>query len=198
MKTFSKTLVSLFLLTGCGYHLIDGSCEQISFHVPKIEGDSTGAFQQELIGTISKLPGFAFQPFGSDILIEVAIKNFKTEHRDFQYQTDDETGQIIERLSPVESCHDAIVEFTILKRSSRKVLLGPIEIRQKVDFDFSDFRSYQDLAFTTASGQNYTTLDFSLGQLAAEDDASFSAKLPLYQKIAGKISSYLLINSEKL
>lgn len=188
----------IFFLSSCGYKLVEGDKGQITFHVPKIQGDATGALQQEVISAVSILPGFIFDPFQSTIEIVVTIDSLTTDHRDFQYQTDDLTGEIIDRLSPVESCHDAKIRFTVLKRSTKKELLDPIDIRQRIDFDFSDFRSYNDLAFTNTSGQKITTLSYSLGQLSAEDDAYKSAMKPLYQKIANKISSYLLINSEKL
>jgi len=191
-----KAVLALILLTGCGYQV--GVAPPVTFQIGSIPGDHDRSFQSELIAAIAASSGFQYMPFGADIEINMTVDRLKTEHHDYRYQTEDGSGAVIDRLSPIGAKHQAVVTCQVLRRSSGQPLLTAQPFRQELNFDFVDFRSYQDLAFNEFSGQQATTLQYSLGQLGAEDDAAKSALRPLFKKVAEKVASYLLINREKL
>ncbi len=186
----------MILFTSCGYQFnVD---PPVTFQIRPIPGDHDRAFQGELVAAIAASSGFQYTPYGADVEIAIQFDRLKTEHCDYRYQTEDGSEAIIDRLSPVGAKHEAVVTCTVLRRSSGQLLLSGQPFRQEFSFDFVDDRSYQDLAFTEFSGQSTTTLQYSLGQLGAEDDAAKSALRPLFKKIAEKVASYLLINRKKL
>ena len=178
------------LLTSCGYHFHSSESPRPSVNVLPIRGDHDGQLAQALAEAFSQSK-IVYRAFEANYDIEIQFSQFDTTHTDYQYQTDDETDEIINRLSPVEGQHDIVVNVTLFKKDSKKKFLGPIQFRQTYNYDFSDFRSYNDLSFTDLEGANQTTLSYSLGQLAAEDDAKVSAKRCLYEKISKKIVAYL-------
>jgi hypothetical protein len=181
----------LLLFSSCGYRLVGQGDNQVSLDVSPIKGDYDGALAKSIIEQIATRPSLAYNPFSNQYVLDVSFKQFDSSHVDYQYQTNDETDEIINRLSPVEGEQDLVVQVIVYHANSKKKILGPIEFRQTVQFDFSDFRSYNDLAFVDLSGISQTTLDYSLGQLAAEDDAKLSAREILFQKIAKKIAAHL-------
>ncbi len=184
-------IVAVFLFSACGYQLVNSSDIATSIGINPIKGDHDGIFLQSIINELAKSSFFSYEAFSPHLEVKVLISQLDTKNIDFQYQTDDHTGEIIDRLSPVEGSHDLIVNMTVTDVRTNKKILGPVEFRQLVDFDFSDFRSYNDLSFVDPQGLNQTTLAYSLGQLAAEDDAKLSAKSALYKKISKKMVAFL-------
>ncbi len=185
-------VLSIFyvFLVSCGYHFNSPSEERPVVTILPIKADFDGQFSQALVEELTHAK-VKYAAFNAKYEVEVQLVQFNTSHTDYQYQTDDETSKVINRLSPVEGEHDIIVNVSVYKKGSKKKILGPISFRQTYHYDFTDFRSYHDLSFTDSDGISNTVLNYSLGQLAAEDDAKSSAKKCLYQKISKKIAAFL-------
>ena len=190
---FLSSFVLVILCSSCSYHFVDSS-RSYSFNILPIKGDQDSLLLSSLTAEIMKNSQFIYSAFNSQYDVEIIFKQLDTDHVDYQYQTEAVSNEIINRLSPVEGEHDLIVSFSLTNKNNRKKVLGPIEFRQIVNYDFSDYRSYNDLTFIDLQGQSQTVLNYSLGQLAAEDDARASAKVAAYKAIAKKIAAYLSAN----
>lgn len=190
MRKVFISIIAATLSTSCSYHFVD-QAETYSFNVLPIRGDQDSLLLSSVTSEIMKNTKFVYSAFRSQYDVELIFKQIDTGHVDYQYQTDAVTGEIINRLSPVEGAHDIIVSFSLINSSTRKKVLGPVEFRQIINYDFSDYRSYNDLTFVDLQGTNQTVLNYSLGQLAAEDDAKASAKMMAYKAMAKKIAAYI-------
>ena len=189
---FSSLLLVSVLLTGCGYQVLSLNQPVLSFTVAPIQGDNDGVLLQTIIRTSETYPGVEYQAFDASCLIKVKFIQFSNEHIGYKYQTEDGSGDIINRLSPTEGQHTLQVELLLVDAITQKIILGPKQIEVSIDYDFVDSKSYNDLTFVTPMGFKQTVLDYSLGQLDSEEAATIGAKERLYQKIAYEILSFLL------
>ncbi len=195
IKSWVISIFSFLPLVSCGYHLVSFNREEAAYPVAihSIKNDLDGAFENALVAVINQTAILKYTASSaSRYSLDVRIVDLQADHTDFQYQTNNQTGSIINRLSPVGGQHDLTVEVKFIDKQSQENRIKPFFVRQVMSYDFSDYRSQNDLAFFDLSGQSQTTLSYSLGQLAAEDDAKASAKIVLYQKIARKIVSRLI------
>jgi hypothetical protein len=177
-----KCFFFLLLTSCCGYQSGIGNKNFCSsgINVPYIEGDREGLFTAELIYALKRSGLFAQKNKGYQLKVKIG-KDFAQEigwREDFK-NTQDEKRVVVD-----EQRKGIVVEVTLCKGS--KICFGPKKIRSFVDYDFFDPDSLQDLSFII-KGKRQTTLDFSLGQLTAQDNALTSAKSSLYRKMAEKI-----------
>jgi hypothetical protein len=108
----------------------------------------------------------------------------------YRYDRFEPTTQIINRLIPIEGRKKVKVEVSI-KNTQDDSYAGPFYIEDFADFDFVNFDTYKDLAFTDTSGNPQATLDYSLGQLDACEGAEEISLLKCYQNLAKKIYDLL-------
>ncbi len=90
-------------------------------------------------------------------------------------------------LLATERRKTAVLEVSLYEKSSRKVLIGPLQIEASSDFDYVDGDSTQDLVFIDAHGVSQVVLPFSLGQLESADSAEEAAMRPLQVELARKL-----------
>ena len=184
----------LTLLSGCGYQILSDYNDNHKISIGSIEGDNDGLLAQSIITEIAKTPSISYTDNQSKYFLNVHILSVNNSHSDYQYQTGDTEENIINRLSPVESKYDIVLRVELSNSINGKKISGPVEIRHTLFYDYFDYRSYSDQTFEDNLGAWQTTLAYSLGQLASEDDAKMSAKKLAYKKLGQKIAQYLVAN----
>ena len=191
MKVLFVILIILF--SGCGYQFVSNEDEKKAVSFRKIENDKNFILTSAVIQEINNSSLVCLNG-SSDYDLEIKIIELENRHIDFQYQTEDTTNKIINRLSPVGAAYDLKVEMVVYNKKTKSKIIGPVVFSQNFNYDFFDFRSYNDISFTDELGNTLTSLSYSLGQLAAEDDAKSSSKVLLFNKITKKIVAYLESN----
>lgn len=180
---FSKYLLLIpLLLTSCGYKagVGDKTVFSCGICVPNIQGDHKGLFTSELTYALKKSGLFSTNSKANQLRVKIC-KNINQEigwRQDFK-NTEDEHRVIVDEKRK-------ILEVEVSICQGDKVCWGPKKVRTFVDYDFFDFDSLDDLSFVL-NGTRTTTLDFSLGQLNAQDSALDSSLSSLYRKLSEKI-----------
>ena len=187
-------LIIVTFLTGCGYRFVSDVDEKKSISLRNINNDKNFFLTSALVQELQNSYLLYLDSRTSIYDLELKIIDLENRHVDFQYQTEDTTNEIINRLSPVGAAYDLKVEMVVYDKKAKSKILGPVLFTQNFSYDFFDFRSYNDIAFTDEYGNSLTSLSYSLGQLAAEDDAKNSSKAYLFNKITKKIIAYLELN----
>jgi hypothetical protein len=184
-------LITAFL-TGCGYQVLSSNQPVLAFTVAPIQGDNDGVFLQTIIRVAETYPGVEYQAFDAPCVLKAKFVHHSNDHIGYKYQTEDGSGEIINRLSPTEGQHTLEVELMLVDAITQKKIVGPKQIEVTVDYDFVDSKSYNDLTFINPLGLTRTVLDYSLGQLDSEEAATIGSKERLYQKTAHEILSFLI------
>jgi hypothetical protein len=172
-------------LSSCGYHFTNRA--EVPVCVSLIGNDETGVLTSAIIRELSDLGPLTYG--GSDAAYELVVKIIKNQKEDigYQYQTNGTSGEIQNKLSNVEGRGLIKTEVLLRSKNSGDVLFGPIAVEAQLEYDYSDNRSFTDLAFVSPNGRVETYLNVSLGQLDSEEDASIIAKQRLYRELAKKI-----------
>jgi len=181
MNKFFLLILPLVFFS-CGYKVGVGEKDFYScgICVPYIQGDRDGIFTSELTYVLKKSGLFSNAQKANQLKVKIC-NNLDQEigwREDFKNTEDDHRVVVDEKRKIME------VEVSICQ--GKKICWGPTKVRTFVDYDFVDFDSLNDLSFVL-NGQRITTLDFSLGQLNAQDSALDSSLNSLYRKLAEKI-----------
>jgi hypothetical protein len=173
-------LVSLSLLTSCGYKMGTSdcitSCSTVS--VPYACGDYSGFFTQELIRAISIGSNLIYTSNCAKYKLEVSIDCIKTEPIGFRYEQF-YNGVIGKRLVASEEQLTLKANVSLKKCGTNQLVIPSFCVQETIEFDFEP----------ETSPQNQTS--YSLGQLDFENAAEDAAKIPLYRKLSKKIVDYL-------
>ncbi len=174
-----------FFFSSCGYHFTTTAGLPVS--VPLIATDEAGTLTSAIIRELNESRPLTYG--GVDAPYELVVKITKNQKEDigYQYQTYGSSNQIQNKLSVVEGRGIIKTEVLVRSKNSGDTLFGPIEVESKLDYDYSDNKSFTDLAFVAPNGQVETYLNLSLGQLDSQEDASIIAQERLYRELAKKI-----------
>lgn len=186
-------VIAALSITGCGYRLatpgIAQNYSQIS--VPYIKGDTSGLFTDYLTRELAARGRFNTKDNSRYKLICKIVRNDK-EQIGWRYDRDATNNTRIQRLRPVESQRIMAVEVSLLDTYSGNTVYGPKKVHSNIDYDYVNFDTISDLAFRApgSSGRS-STLDFSLGQLDAVENADIAALDPLYRNLSKLIADGL-------
>lgn len=177
--------MSSIMLTACnGYrwNLDNDDSVLTGYHtitVPYVEGDIDGSITSAIIKQITSSGAFEYRREGGSIILQVVVLDYLNENIGFRYDRNSH-NKIIKSTIPVETRTKIITEVRVVEAVSGRILLGPAKICASVEFDHDYYSS--------RNGINI----FSLGQLSDIDEAQDAVQVPLDEKLAQKISSYLM------
>ena len=184
--------VAAFFLSACGYRLAsDGESSYAStVSVPYVKGDTSGKLTDYLVREL-EMRGRLNYGDDAALLLEAKIVRNQKEEIGWRYDRKGTNSNRESRLRPTENKQIMAVEVTIKDNTTGEVLFGPQKVEARVDYDYVNFDTITDLAFTPPGGPLTSILAFSLGQLDAVQGAQTAALEPLYQKLAILIANGL-------
>lgn len=189
-----RAALSLFLfLTACGYRLVQE--EDSSITIPYIKGDVDGKLTSALAYSISSNTPYQYQVSDGRYQLLGEILSTDYEKVGFRYDRDETTGNRINRLTQVEERKELALRVELIDTLTGETLLGPEVIISSSDYDYVDSDSIRDLSLSSATGRPISVLQFSMGQLGAFEDARSEALTTIYDKLARKVSSAILIQT---
>ncbi len=191
-----RAALSLFLLlTACGYRL--ARQEDNSITIPYIKGDVDGKLTSALAYSISSNTPYHYQVSGGRYQLLGEILSTDYEKIGFRYDRDETTGNRINRLTQVEERKEIVLRVALIDTLTGETLLGPETIISNSDYDYVDSDSIRDLSLLSPAGRPISVLQFSMGQLGAFEDARSEALITIYEQLARKVSSAILIDELK-
>lgn len=184
----TSAILALFVMaSSCSYHLQGkANHEVIDVAIPYIKGDGDGRLTDAIVNRIATSPRFSIKRDDAHYTLDIRLKKNKNSHVGYRYNRRESTGDLINRLIPIEERKKIVLEVSILDQDF-KALTPNFEIEGEADFDFVNFDTYHDLAFIDQQGAPQSSLSYSLGQLDALDGANHSVYDALYQDLAKKI-----------
>ncbi|MBI5273984.1 MAG: hypothetical protein HY860_02890 [Chlamydiales bacterium] len=187
MTRYRTLLIVFLLLTACGYRL-QQSQPSMAISSPYIKGDKDGTLTTSIVNALLQKGMFSYKNTDASYELIGEIKNNSTSHIGYIYRMEDNDTQVQHRLVPNEGRRKIEVEIKLVNTSSGEIVYGPTLFTTEVDYDFVDSDSFNDLAFFNSSGQEITTLSYSLGQLDSEEGAQLASFSPAYEQIAKQIA----------
>jgi len=191
MNRLILLLLLLLKLTGCGYHPIHLS-EKPTLSIPYAQGDREGLFTAALIKKIDEKGIYELDNQG-EFVLKVELTSPENEVIGFRYDRSEITGKIEKNLMPTENRSSVQAKVSLYKRSSEETFFPPFTVTAQAEYDYIDVNSLRDLSFITPTGRREKVVTFSLGQLDSIEGGSDNALIPLYQRLAEKISQALVI-----
>lgn len=174
-------LLALLLLTACGYQSGSGSvadCHK-TICIPFVKGDIEGRLTSELIKEISTCTNLCYQQNGGELVLEVEVLEIREDNIGYRFERSIGTDIPTNRIVPTEERLTAIATVCLKDSCRNCVLMGPVRISSKVDYDH-DY-------YTNITG----TPQFSLGQLEDLGVARDVAQIPLDRRLAKRIVEYI-------
>ncbi|HSX37416.1 MAG TPA: LPS assembly lipoprotein LptE [Chlamydiales bacterium] len=185
-----RAIALVALLQGCGYQW-QPKCfpnhVRPTIAVPYVSGDADGSLTQELIRSLVISGVGELRQWGADYRLQVTIVKAEGETIGYRRDRQQINGESKKNLLASEKRKTLCVEAALYEADSEKLLKGPFTIDARVDFDYVDGDSIQDLVFVDPHGVNQVVLPFSLGQLESGEAAEEAAMRPLRVWIAKKI-----------
>ncbi len=179
----------LTLVMGCGYRFQDKRPDDgpVSISIPYIKGDVEGQLNTELARILSNDPHFDYVQNGGMVQLEVVVVSDGDERIGYRYDRDPNSGKRRVNIVGTENRRNLIVDVKLIDAYSQEVLIGPIQVKGRADYDYVDSNSIRDLTFTNSKGLTQTVINFSMGQLDSIEVAHDDAFTPIYRQIAQKI-----------
>lgn len=176
-------------MVGCGYRFQDEKSDEgrVTVSIPYIKGDVEGQLNAELARMLSTDPHFEYRQNGGMVVLEVAIINDGDDRIGYRYDRNPSSGKRRKNIVATENRRHLTAEVKLIDSYTQEVLIGPVHIKARADYDYVDSNSVRDLTFTNSSGVTQTVIDFSLGQLDSIEGAHDDAGRPIYQMLAQKI-----------
>lgn len=176
-------IVASLFFSGCGYSFSGSTPLSIwqsrqVIGIPYVEGDRFGHLTAALIKQITSRTPLLYSQQEDGVVLKVVIINKDDENIGFRYDRKN-NGRRAKYLIPVESRSILSAQITLVDRLNDKVLQGPVLLTAQAEFDHDYYIS---------QGANV----FSLGQLTDVDGAKDAVLTPLYQRMAEKITDYIL------
>lgn len=173
----------------CGYRFQeDKSTEKVvTISIPYIKGDIEGQLNMELVRVLSSDPHFEYRQNGGMVVLEVAVVNDDDERIGYRYDRNPSTGHRRQNIVGTENRRNLTVEVKLIDSYTEEVIIGPVHVKARADYDYIDSNSIRDLTFTNSAGRTQTVINFSLGQLDSTEGAHDDAAVPIYRQLAQKI-----------
>lgn len=174
-------LLSLLVLTGCGYRFGRGELIEryATVCIPYAEGDTQGNFTTILIRKMATNGALAYSSYGSDLILRVCLLEPDDTNIGFEYAPNDEETEDSKILVSNEARLTLTARISLIERATGNCILGPLNLSSWIDYDFEP-----DLS-------NVDSHAFALGQLEMHNLAQDAAFHPLYHLLAEKIVDYV-------
>lgn len=189
------TLLLLLCVSCTGYQSLNQpivrSEKPVTVSVPPIVGDIDGMLREALINEISSSGSFLYTAGKADYDLTVKIVSNSKDKIGYKYDQKPITGAIIDRLVPNEGRRTVEVEANLIDKATKKKVKGPIKVAGFADYDYVNSNSYDNLIVDPSSGNKQSVLQYSLGQLGSEEEASNTAQNPAFRTVAKKVTNYL-------
>ncbi|HPE85228.1 MAG TPA: hypothetical protein PLO43_03515, partial [Chlamydiales bacterium] len=145
----NKLLLSLsFLLCSCGYHFPSASH---SIAVPYVKGDTSGLLTDFLVREL-EMRGWMDYSGAAAYTLDAKIVREDREPIGFRYDRKGTSDNRISRLRPTESKCTVTVEVVLRNENTGEIVFGPQKVKADIDYDYVNFDTISDLAFTPAPG----------------------------------------------
>lgn len=179
----------LFLAASCGYHFQNENIKDgpVTISVPYIRGDIEGQLNAEIIRLLSNDPHFECRQNAAMVTLQVAVVNDGNDRIGYRYDRNPSTGKRRKNIVGIENRRHLTVEVKLIDSYTDKVLIGPVHVKARADYDYIDPNSVRDLTFTNSKGKTEPVIDFSLGQLDSVEGAHDDTAVFLYRQLAQKI-----------
>ncbi len=179
---------------GCGYRFEEKQSEEerVTISIPYIKGDNEGRLNTELVRVLSEDPHFEYRQNGGMVTLEVLIINDGDDRIGYRYDRNPSSGKRRKNIVATENRRHMTAEVKLIDAYTQEVLIGPVHVKARADYDYVDSNSVRDLTFTNSSGATETIIDFSLGQLDSIEGAHDDAGTPIYRTLAQKILDGLI------
>jgi hypothetical protein len=176
-------------MAGCGYRFQDKESDggPVTISIPYIKGDIEGQLNTELARILSADPHFEYRQNGGMVILEVAVINDGDERIGYRYDRNPSSGKRRQNIVATENRRNLTVEMKLIDSYTQEVLIGPVHVKARSDYDYVDSNSVRDLTFTNSAGLTQTVINFSLGQLDSIEGAHDDAAIPIYRQLAQKI-----------
>lgn len=176
-----KIALCLLLLAGCQYRVGQGSlpARYSTITIPYAGGDEDGHLTSTLIKKINESGAFVYCRNGGELVLTVNLLKVRDKNIGFRYDRKKD-GQRAKTIIPTETRRTVTAEVAIVEACSSQTVLGPVVLSAFVDFDHDYYTSRDAINI------------FSLGQLVDIDSAYDAAKTPLYDKLAEKVTDYVI------
>jgi hypothetical protein len=179
----------LLILTGCGYRFQDqkSSDGPLTISIPYIKGDDEGQLNTELARVLSNDPHFEYRQNGGAVVLEVAVIADGNDRIGYRYDRNPTSGKRRKNIVGTENRRTLTAEVKLIDTYTQEVLIGPVHVKARADYDYINPNSIRDLTFISSSGKTETVIDFSLGQLDSVEGAHDDSSVPIYRQLAQKI-----------
>ncbi len=185
----SLLIGACLVLSSCGYHLPSSSNQSIA--VPYVKGDTSGVFTDFLVREL-EMRGWLDYSSSAPYTLETKIVRDDKDQIGWRYDRKETSATLENRLRPTEGKRTITVLVTLKNEQTGEVLFGPKKVTADVDYDYVNFDTISDLAFSPAPGAPLVSvLAFSLGQLDSVEGAHRAALKPLYRKLSVLIADGL-------
>ncbi|MBI2810201.1 MAG: hypothetical protein HYX67_05160 [Candidatus Melainabacteria bacterium] len=190
-------LLSLFLLTGCGYRFEGSEAEAgpVTITVPYIKGDLEGVLNNEIVRALSTSGQFECVQSGGALTLEAAILSEGDDRVGYRYDRDPTNGKRRTNIIGTENRLNVTAEVKLIDAHSGELLMGPQQVKAFTVYDYYDNNSIKDLTFIGPNGQPQKVLDFSLGQLDSVEGAHDDSFTPLFRMLAQKIVDGVIVKA---
>lgn len=179
MRALQIVFLSVIFVS-CGYRQEgipwEGDAPTIS--VPYVEGDPDGQMTRALIYQIAASGRYVYRTDGGCFILRSRVIDEHNENIGFRYEKN-KNCKVTREIVPVETRGWIAIEVELLS-SQGKLLRGPCRIQAATEYDH-DYYTIRDQVNI-----------FSLGQLTDVDSAEDASLTPLYQRIAEKITLWLI------
>lgn len=179
------------VVCSCGYHFGQGAIisQYRTVTVPFVEGDRDGTFTAALVEDISRSGCLTYRCEGGEVILYVTLLDLYDENVGYRYDRKKESKDdgdehdkeeaLTHSIIPIETRVHVLAEVTLVEACSGCEVLGPVQLREFVDFDHDYYFSREGINV------------FSLGQVNDIDTAHDDVFKPLSHKLAQKIVDYI-------
>lgn len=183
----------LALCSGCGYHFQGGVKDDPStISVSYIKGDDSGRMNAMLGYQLATLPHLEYRKDGGVLDLQVTLLGDDDQRIGYRYDRNPSTGRRRKNIVGIENRRIVVAEVKLVDTRTEKVLMGPVQIVGRADYDYIDPNSIRDLTFTNSEGKTATVMNFSLGQLDSVEGGHDDAGVAVYRQLAQKIGDALV------
>ena len=180
-------IILCFFLSSCGYHFRGNYKPQIA--IDYVKNDFDGRLTANLINQLSINGNFKYVLKNADY--HLCVKTLSSHEKPIGFMHDrSNDGEEKKNIKPTEGRETLLIEMSVMNDMG-KVVIGPMQLEAFEDFDYIQQDSLRELTFIDNNNQRQSVLNFSLGQLEANESAKMAAKKPLFEKISKKIVEIL-------
>lgn len=193
-----KKVLAIFslgvVLGSCNYQstsvCVDGK-SVIKTSIPVIKKDSNGLLRNYLAREMSFTNSFYYDQRSPKYELKVSITEDKNSKITFMWDRDPRTNERLDVFYPTEGSKEIVAKVELIDIATCKAVIKPFFISTSGDYDFVNPTVRTAVEFPL-NGVTTSVLQYSLGQLDAEEGAIDASYYPIYEDLAKKIVKRLM------